>query len=70
MFGVATAEQGIATLEAWFEKIGTPTHLTQLGIKEVDLPSIVENVLVNAHAFGIGDVYSRDVIAVILKGAL
>ncbi|TXT34972.1 MAG: alcohol dehydrogenase [Comamonadaceae bacterium] len=41
MFGLSTAEQGIAALEAWFNKIGTPTRLAQLQIKESDLPAIV-----------------------------
>ena len=43
-----TAEQGIAALEKWFNKIGTPTRLSQLGITEADLPKTIENVLGNA----------------------
>jgi NADP-dependent alcohol dehydrogenase len=70
VFGVATAEQGIAALEAWFDKIGTPTRLAQLGITEDDLPATIENVLGNAKWFGLADVYTRDVATVILKAAL
>ncbi len=70
VFGVATAEQGIAALEAWFDKIGTPTRLLQLGITEADLPATVENVLGNAKWFGIADVYTLDVVTIILRNAL
>lgn len=70
VFGVSTAEQGIAELEAWFYKVGTPTRLSQLEIKESDLPVVVENVLRNVRIFGIADLYTRDVVETILKNAL
>jgi alcohol dehydrogenase YqhD (iron-dependent ADH family) len=70
VFGVATAEQGIAALEKWFDKIGTPTRLSQLGITEADLPATIENVLGNAKWFGIAEIYTRDVATTILKSAL
>ena len=62
VFGVASAEQGIAALEKWFDKIGTPTRLAQLGITEADLPATIENVLGNANYFGVADIYTRDVV--------
>ena len=70
VFGVTTAEQGIAALEKWFDKIGTPTRLSQLGITEADLPATIENVLGNASYFGVADIYTRDVVTAILKSAL
>lgn len=70
VFGMGTAEQGIATLEAWFDKIGTPTRLSQLQITEADLPATIEMVLVNAKRFGIADIYTRDVVSDILTRAL
>ena len=70
VFGVATAEQGIAALEKWFNKIGTPTHLSQLNITEANLPATIENVLGNARYFGVADTYTRDVVTTILKSAL
>ncbi|WP_417071308.1 iron-containing alcohol dehydrogenase [Niveibacterium terrae] len=70
VFGVATAEQGIAALENWFNKIGTPTHLSALGVKESDLPAIVENAQGNMRSFGIADIYTPDVISTILRSAL
>ncbi|MBS1187907.1 MAG: butanol dehydrogenase [Burkholderiaceae bacterium] len=70
VFGVDSGEKGIAALEAWFNQIGTPTRLSQLGIKAADLPAIVENAVGNAHGFGIADIYTRDVINAILTAAL
>lgn len=70
VFGVDTPESGIQMLEKWFDKIGTPTCLSQLGITEADLPATIENVLGNAKWFGIADIYTRDVVTTILKNAL
>lgn len=70
VFGVETGKDGIAALQRWFDKIGTPTHLPQLGIKETDLPAIVENVQKNVRIFGIADTYTPEVVTAILKNAL
>ncbi|MCG2576876.1 iron-containing alcohol dehydrogenase [Dechloromonas sp. XY25] len=70
VFGVDTGEQGIAALEAWFAKIGTPTRLGQLGIREADLPATVDNVLGNLRVFGIADSYPREAVVAILTNAL
>ena len=70
VFGLKTAEEGIAAIEKWFDKIGTPTRLSQLGITEADLPAILENALGNAQWFGIAELYTRDVLSVILKNAM
>jgi len=70
LFGVETAEDGIAALEAWFDTIGTPTRLSQLGITEADLDAIVPNVLGNAAHFGVAEIYTRDVVTAILTAAL
>lgn len=70
VFGVTTAEQGIAALEKWFDKIGTPIRLSQLGITETDLPATIENVLGSASYFGMADTYTKDVVTIILKSAL
>lgn len=70
VFGVQTAEQGIAALRDWFDKIGTPTRLSQLDIKAADVPAIVENALGNMPAFGLAELYSRDVIATVLNHAV
>lgn len=70
VFGVERGEQGIAALQAWYDKIGTPTRLPQLGIKESDLPTIVDNVQGNVRIFGIADVYTPEAVTAILKKAL
>lgn len=70
LFGVQTAEAGIAALESWFDTIGTPTRLSQLGITQTDLPAILDNLEGNARWFGLADTYTRGVLAEILTQAL
>ncbi|MFV0662798.1 MAG: iron-containing alcohol dehydrogenase [Denitromonas sp.] len=70
VFNVDTVAQGIAALEAWFDKIGTPTRLGQLGIQEADLPAAVDNVQRNMRLFGIADTYSPDAVTAIFRNAL
>lgn len=70
VFDRDTPEQGIAALEAWFERIGTPTRLAQLGITAADLPALLDNLEGNARWFGLAETYSREVLEVILKKAL
>ncbi|NMP27461.1 iron-containing alcohol dehydrogenase [Rahnella sp. SAP-1] len=68
IFGLDTAEQGIAALENWFNKIGTPTRLPQLGINNISA-ELIDNILGNADWFGIKDIYTRDVVADIINKA-
>lgn len=70
IFGLKTAEEGIAALEKWFDKIGTPTRLSQLGIAQADLPAILDNLKGNAHWFGLAETYTPDVLTAILNRAL
>lgn len=70
VFGLSSADDGIAALEKWFEEIGTPTRLAQLNIKEADLPAIVENVQINVKAFGIASDYPPEVVTEILMHAV
>lgn len=70
VFKVDSAQQGIAALERWYDRIGTPTRLSQLGIGEADLPNVVENVQSNVRLFGIADIYSPHVVTTILASAL
>ena len=70
VFGVETGAQGIAALEAWYDKIGTPTRLPQLGIQASDLPAIVENAQKNVRVFGIAETYTDDAVTAILRNAL
>ena len=70
LFGLQSAAEGIAALEQWFDKIGTPTRLSQLGITEADLPAILDNLAGNARWFGLAETYNRDVLTEILHKAL
>lgn len=70
VFGLDDAAAGIAALEGWFARIGTPTRLGQLGIAESDLPAIVENVQGNVRSFGIAEQYPPEVVYGILRHAL
>ncbi|AZS49879.1 iron-containing alcohol dehydrogenase [Entomomonas moraniae] len=70
VFAVKTAEEGIVALENWFNKIGTPTRLSQLNITQKDLPLITDNVLNNAKIFGIYHIYTKEVVNTILQDAL
>lgn len=70
VFGLKTAEEGIAALEKWFDKIGTPTRLSQLNITAADLPAILGNLEGNARWFGLAETYTQDVLEEILRKAL
>ncbi|AWF54080.1 iron-containing alcohol dehydrogenase [Klebsiella michiganensis] len=70
LLGKGTAEEGIAALEAWFDKIGTPTRLSQLGITEADMPAILENLKGNTRWFGLAETYTQETLTTILKLAL
>lgn len=70
VFGVDTPEAGIAALEAWFNKIGTPTRLGHLGIKESDLAAIGDNVQMSVQRFGLAEQYPPEVVSEILRHAL
>lgn len=70
VFGLDTPESGIAALEGWFNKIGTPTRMAQLGITENDLPAIGSNVQMSVQRFGIAQLYTPEVVTEILQHAL
>lgn len=70
IFGKSSAMEGINALENWFEKIGTPTRLSQFGITESELESIVENVYENSKHFGMAATYTKEVLQEILTLAL
>lgn len=69
IFGVYSAQEGIEALENWFNKIGTPTKLSQFSIKKEDIPLIVENAYGNAKHFGLDSIYTKEVLSEILNNA-
>ncbi|MGE4397899.1 MAG: iron-containing alcohol dehydrogenase [Campylobacterales bacterium] len=70
VFGKTSAKDGIEALEVWFDKIGTPTRLSQFGIKETEIDYVVENACENAKIFGLAGMYTPKVLKDILKLAL
>ncbi|WP_109078279.1 iron-containing alcohol dehydrogenase [Aggregatibacter kilianii] len=65
IFGLNTAEEGIAALKAWFDKIGTPTKLSQFGIEGEVLENVIDNAAQNAVNWKMSELYGKDVIRTI-----
>lgn len=63
VFGVKTAEEGIQALKQWFDKIGTPTRLSQLKIEGDVLAEVINNAYDNAVNWRMQEVYTKEVIA-------
>lgn len=70
VFRLKTALEGIEALENWFNKIGSPTRLSQFNIKEDALEEISQNAHVNSNFFGLNEKYSANTIKEILTLAL
>jgi NADP-dependent alcohol dehydrogenase len=69
VFGLLDPQEGIDALKAWFDKVGTPTALAAASIHDAQLQEIIDVAAQNAVAFGMDDVYTREVIADILARA-
>ncbi len=67
IFGTQTALEGIEALEAWFNKIGTPTTLRQLGLHEESFDLLADSIVRHAQRFGNSHIYTRDVAMEILE---
>ena len=68
MFGLKTADEGIEALKVWFDKIGTPTSLSQLKIDSEALIDEVAGVAFeNAKAWAMQELYPKKNIAQILE---
>jgi NADP-dependent alcohol dehydrogenase len=67
IFGTQTALEGIQALEAWFDKIGTPTRLSQLGLDETSFDVLADSIVRHANRFGNSHIYTRDVALEILN---
>lgn len=70
IFGLNSALLGIEALEAWFNKIGSPTRLSEFGIDKNAINEIAINANTNAIYFGLDKKYTKDTIEEILKKAL
>ena len=69
VFGLSTAEQGIEKLESWFAKIGSPVSLKDANIPRDGIKALSENANGLAKLWGMGEIYSAEVIAEILEKA-
>ena len=67
IFGLKSADEGILALKAWFDKIGTPTSLAQLGIEGKALDEVIDVAATNAKAWNMAELYSCENIAKILE---
>ena len=65
IFGLDNADDGIQALKAWFDKIGTPTSLEQLGIDDETLAEIIENVAQTAIRAKVEKTYTKEAIEAI-----
>lgn len=70
IFGLDDAKAGIDALEAWFNKIGTPTKMSQMNITKNELDAIIDNATQNTVYFGMSNIYSKEAITKILTSAL
>lgn len=69
VFGLNSAEEGIAALENWFESIKAPTALSDANIPKSDIDAIAQNAHGLASLWGMGGMYTKEVIAEILQKA-
>lgn len=69
IFNADNAQEGIEKLEAWFKKIGAPTKLVDAGIPKSAIKELSQNAHELAQVWGMGEVYTADVIEQILLKA-
>lgn len=63
------ADQGIARLSAWFQRVHAPVTLTELGVPSEDISKIAENAMSLAKVWRMKD-YNTDKIESILRNCL
>lgn len=69
IFDVEGADEGIKRLQDWFSKIGAPVTLREAGIPAEGIEELAENASQLAKIWGMGEIYSKDIIAQILQKA-
>ncbi|WP_169764172.1 iron-containing alcohol dehydrogenase [Campylobacter mucosalis] len=60
IFGLNSADDGINALKTWFDKVGTPTSLKQLNIDDEILAKIIDNAVMNAKAWRMDKLYTKE----------
>lgn len=63
IFGLESADDGIDALKAWFEKIGTPTKLNQVGVNEANLGEIINLANSYTASWGGAEIYTKENLA-------
>jgi len=69
IFNSDDENQAIIELEKWFAKIGAPTTLKDANIPRSGIEALAENASELAKLWGMGEVYTKDVIVEILEKA-
>lgn len=69
VFGLEGADAGIEALENWFAKIGSPVRLCEADIPQEGITALAENAAETAVLWGMGSVYTKDLISKILERA-
>ena len=69
IFGLESADEGINALKAWFEKIGTPTKLSQVGIDSSNLDEIIALANSYTNSWGGSEIYTKENLAKIFEMA-
>ncbi|MDA3065772.1 MULTISPECIES: iron-containing alcohol dehydrogenase [unclassified Campylobacter] len=69
IFGLNSADDGINALKAWFEKIGTPTKLSQVGIDNSNLDEIINLANSYTNSWGGSEIYTKENLAKIFEMA-
>ena len=69
IFDAEDADEGIKGLEDWFFQIGAPVTLSQAGIPNEAIKELAENASALAKVWGMGEIYSQEIIEEILKKA-
>ena len=69
IFGLNSADDGINALKAWFEKVGTPTKLSQVGIDSSNLDEIIALANSYTSSWGGSDIYTKENLAKIFEMA-
>ena len=69
IFGLNSVDDGINALKAWFEKIGTPTKLSQVGVNEANLGEIIDLANSYTNSWGGSEIYTKENLAKIFEMA-
>lgn len=70
VFNKSSADDSIIELEAWFNKIGTPTRLSHANISAEGIDALAQNAYGVAQVWGMSELYSQEQIKEILQKAI